>query len=193
MLQNIQLLLVLPCDNMPKEINLLPQTKLDILQQETTIRIVRSLCIGIFVLMICGAIGIFFLNRNSSLDNLQAQQQTFSSNLSLLHDKAIRNQLLVDRVRKIQALQKNQATFIADIDTIEGLIPDGVGVDSLTLDDTSLVLGVSASSLEPVNTFLDNVNALYAKKTFFKKITIDNVSADTHTGKYSVAVHADLL
>lgn len=178
---------------MPKEINLLPQTKLSVLQQEITVRIVRTVCIGVFILAICGAIAVFFLNRNTSLDALQAQQQTLHSNLALLHDKAINNQLLMDRVRKIQALQKTQASFIADIDTIQGLVPNGVTIDSLTLTDISFVLGVSASSLEPVNTFLGRVNDLYAKKTFFKKITIDNVSADVHTGKYSVTVHADLL
>jgi hypothetical protein len=178
---------------MPKEINLLPQTKLDILQQETTIRIVRTISIGFFIMSICMAIGIFFLNRDTSLANLQAQKQTLHSNLGFLHDKAINNQLLLDRVRKIQSLQKTQASFIADIDIVQLLIPTGVIVDSLTLDQLSLILGVSSPSLEPINTFLGKVNDLYVKKTFFKRITIDNVSADSHTGRYSVAIHADLL
>lgn len=178
---------------MAKDINLLPQTKLNILRQEVTIRIVRTIGIGVLLLVASCEIGIFFLNRTTSLAELQVQRNTLKSSLSLLHDKAITNILLLDRFRKIQALQKNQVSFVADITTIQSLVPDGVTIDTFALDQKTIILSVSSYSLVPVNTFLDRVNALYAQKELFKKVTIDNVSANASSGKYSVTVNGDLL
>ncbi len=178
---------------MARDINLLPQRKLDLLQQERTVVIVRGVALVVMILVVTSALAIFLLNKNTSLDSLKAQQQSLRANFSLLHDKTAKNYLLVDRVTKIAAITKKKSTFIGNITTIEQLVPPDVSIDTFTINKTNVSMNVSSSSLISLGKYMDGLNKLVGNKGFFKKITIDNAIADEKAGKFIVSMKGDLL
>lgn len=178
---------------MAKEINLLPQRKLDLLQQERTVVIARGIAVIIMVLVVTSALAVFLLNRNTSLDSLKVQENSLRANFSLLHDKLAKNFLLVDRIGKIQTITRKKSSFIGNITTIQQVIPDDVDIEAFTVNKTTVSLTVSSSSLVSLGKFMDGINKLVTNKSFFKKVTIDNTVADEKVGKFVVSVKGELL
>ncbi|HEV2339278.1 MAG TPA: hypothetical protein VGT05_00755 [Patescibacteria group bacterium] len=178
---------------MTKEINLLPQRKLDILQQEKTIRFVRGIAVSLLILVITAYVSIFLLNKNSALPNLRNQKNSLEANLSLLKSKQEKNALLLDRIKKIEQLHKNQSSLTNDVATIQSLLPTDTTITTFSLSQSTLILEISSQSLQSIHTFLDTVNQVYQQKKLFKKVTIDDVVVETVSGSYSVSMHATLL
>lgn len=178
---------------MQKEINLLPHRNLGILQQERTIMLVRIIAIFSVVIIISSGIGLFFLGKTYSLDNMASQQQNIQSRLNLLSGKATKELQLVDRMKRIEKIFGDRSSLLNQINTVQQQVPQGVDIDTLTVTKEDVSMSVSSNSLTQLRTLLNSLTQMVSEKKVFKKLTIQNVVLDQKTGIYSVGVEGTFL
>lgn len=176
-----------------KEINLLPRRNLGILEQERTVMIVRAIAVLSVIIVVSAFAGTFILGKNYSVSDVQTQQASVRSKMQIFHDKSLQVLLLSDRVNRIQSILKKRYLLTDKISLIQQKIPSDVRVDALSITTANITLSLSSASLTSLKTFLDAVSGLVAQKQLLQKVTIENVSIDSLTGRYTVNVQGTLL
>ena len=200
MRQNIQLLLVWRCETrlgiticMNAEINLLPHRKRGVLSQEQVLAYSKVGAIVSCVITVSLAVMLFLLNRDPSLAQIHAQQQTLLAQLNLLHTKTAKNLIIQDRVKRITKTLQTRKSLDKTIAEIQKQLPTGVTVVSFVLDEKTLSMTVTASSLAPLGTFMDSLTKDVQDKKLFKKTTIQGVISDEKTGTFLLSITGDVL
>lgn len=178
---------------MQKEINLLPSKNVGFLEREETILGARIIAIFSVIVVICGAITVFFLQKNYSVAALTSQQENLKSQLSLVQGKVNKQLTLVDRAKKIEAIIKKRPDMVNKISFVEKQVPSTVTIQTISVSETDMTLQVTSSSLASLQQLIDALTALINKKTFLQKLTIDNIIVNQQDGTYSVGVKGIFL
>lgn len=178
---------------MQKEINLLPKRQMGFFQEERTIMMARAVTILSALLVVSSFVGVFFLGRNYSIQNVEAQQNQVRAQLRTMQGKITMDMLLVDRIKHIQKILGTRILLGQRVATIQKQLPKDVTLESITITNTSIVLSASSTSLSSLKSFLDNLTAMTEKKVLFKKLTINNIVVNAKTGVYLVNVQGITL
>ncbi len=178
---------------MSNDINLLPHTKKGALSQEQVLSYLKISALISCVLTVSLAIILFLLNRDPSVPQIQAQQQTILAQLNLLHSKTAKNLIILDRVKRITKILQSRVSLDKKIAEIQKQIPSGVTVSSFSLDDKHMVIALSAQSLSPLGIFIENMTHDVTNKVLVKKITIQGVVSDEKNGTFLLNITGDLL
>ncbi len=156
----------------------------------TLIRLAAAICL---FLVIATEITIFTLENLSPLADLQKKESALLHNLTVYHTKAIREYLISDRVKHIQAILKSRSEFDILMAKLFNVLPSDTTVSSLSLDQLGLSVTLTSTSLLSLGQSLDGFIALKNNKTIFKTIFIDGLVADERKGKFSLVIHGNFL
>lgn len=178
---------------MQKEINLLPSRNVGFLEREETILGARIIAVFSVIVVICGAVTVFFLQKNYSVAALTSKQENLRSQLSFVQGKVNKQLTLVDRAKEIEAIIKKRPDIVSKISFLEKQVPATVTIQTISVSETDMTLAVTSSSLASLQQLIDALTALVAKKTFLQKLTIDNVIVNQKGGTYSVSVKGVFL
>lgn len=178
---------------MATDINLLPHKNRSAFSQEQVLAYSKVGAIASCIITVSLAIILFLLNRDPSLAQIHAQQQTLLTQLNLLHTKTAKDLIIQDRVKRITKTLQSRKTLEKTISEVQKQLPSGVTVVSFVLDGKTLAITVTAPSLSPLGTFMDNLSKDVQNKKLFKKLTIQGVISDEKTGNFLLSMSGDVL
>ena len=178
---------------MSTEINLLPQKTKSRISQEQLLAYTKIGALVVCILTASFAIMLFLLNRDTTLTQIQSQQQTVLAQLNLLHNKTAKNLIIADRVARIKKILSSRKALEKDIADIQEQLPGGISVNTFTLDDKKLSITVSGASLAPMGAFIESLTNDVQNKKIIQKFTIEGIISDEKTGDYLLSITGDLL
>ncbi|HEX7041717.1 MAG TPA: hypothetical protein VF189_00565 [Patescibacteria group bacterium] len=178
---------------MSVDINLLPQKSRSKLSQEQLLTYSKIGAVISSIVTVTFAVVIFLLNRDPSLAQIQAQEQTILSQLTILHNKTAKNLIILDRVKRIEKIVQTRKTLDKDITSIQKQLPENADVTTFSLDGQHLIMTISAQSLFPLGNFVESMTKDITTKTLIKKVTIEGIISDEKTGNFLLSINADLL
>ena len=160
------------------------------LRRIKAIRIIAVICL-VFVALL--SVLVFVVNYTLPLQAVKAQQQTELISIGVMHKKLVKYVLVNDRVKNIADLIVKRKNYASLINAILGKLPKDLSVDSLGTEDGIITLGISGNSLITMNQFIDGFITLESKDKIIKNLSIQSLSLNTSTGKYSLSVQAGVL
>ncbi len=178
---------------MSNEVNLLRNKQQNSSLQRNYVTLTRLVAAVCLFLVIAIEITIFTLQNLSPLGELQRKESALLHNLTLYHTKAIQEYLISDRASHIQSILKSRSEFDVLMAKLFNGLPSDTKVDTLILDQAGVSVALSSTSLLSLGQSLDGFIALKDKKTIFKSIFIDGLTADEKNAKFSLVVHGKFL
>ncbi|HSD98905.1 MAG TPA: hypothetical protein VLB73_04395 [Patescibacteria group bacterium] len=175
------------------DINLLIQKHQGFFSEDRLLLFSKVGAISGVVLVLSLSILFFLLSRDPSIAQVKADETRTIAQLTLLQSKTAKYLIVVDRIQKIKAIEKNKTTFADTISSFVGLIPGGATITNFTLDKHTLSLAVSASDLSLLGKAVDNFTSLVLQKKILKNLSIQGLVSDEKGGKYVLTLSGDLL
>lgn len=160
------------------------------LRRIKAIRIIAVICLVSVALL---SVLVFVVNYTLPLQAVRAQQQTELLSIGTMHKKLVTYTLLNDRVKNISDIIAKRTDAASLINTILGKLPTDLSVDSLAMENGTITLGISGSSLITMNQFIDSFIALKDNSKIINNISIQSLSLNVLEGKYSLMVQAGIL
>lgn len=175
------------------EINLLPQKQQTFFSQERLLTYSKIGAIVSIIFTVCSALAIFLLNRDQTLVNLRAKENTIIAQLTLLHDKTAKNLIILDRSNRIASIVKGRGNLDDKVAQLQKLLPLGSTITAFSVTTQDFSLTISSPSLSSLGGMVDNLVALIQKKQFVKTVTIQGLVSDEKGGVYLLTVSGTLL
>lgn len=179
---------------MTSDINLISQN-LNVSSKESQ-RVKRLRTIAVLSVFLVGILSIFLFLLNHvffSPSSIINQQNATLASLSSLGEKQAKLIVLNQRLNDISFLLKARKNYDLAISAVLEQAPFDVTAMSLSVEKGKLSMIVSSKSLLSMNSFLDGLKSMVAKKQFIKNITVDNLIFDGVNSNYSLTFTADLI
>lgn len=178
---------------MNKEINLISNQKQFAAAQVRRLKFVRMVAGISLAIVVVFSVALYFLNKNSPLDSLIAQEKTATADVGFFKAKAGKVLLLENRLTAIRGILSGRSSFETTIQTFLHIMPPGVTIDTLILDKKNISISFASSSLQSLSTILNFVTDNINNKKIFRHATISGIVFDVKTGSYVLAIEAQLL
>ncbi len=178
---------------MKNDINLLPPAQIDTEKSLGTLKILKTLALSSLTAVLVISILLFFLSEQLSPARIKKKENELFYNMSFLQQKQAKLAIIKDRLDGISEIIKNRQNYDITINTFLKKVPDGVSINSISIDKSKVTLVVSSNSLLLINNFLNNLIDMAKKKQIIKDITVDTLTANVQNGTYSLSVTTDIL
>lgn len=175
------------------DINLLIQKQHGFFSEEKLLLFSRIGAVAGVVLVLSLSILFFLLSRDSTFVQVKADQSSTIAQLTLLQNKTAKYLIVIDRLNKIKALEKNKSNFGDTIAELTSQVPNGADITNLIVDKSSLTLSVSSGDLSVLGKTVDNFMTLISQKKLLKTLTVQGLVSDEKGGKYVLSLTGDLL
>lgn len=179
---------------MTNDINLVSQN-LGVSSKESK-RVKRLKIVAVSSIFAVGILSIFLFLLNHvflSPASIISQQSTAIASLSSLGDKQAKLIVVTQRLNDISSLLKTRADYDLVISTVLEQAPFDMSSTSLSVEKGKLSMVVSSKSLLSVNSFLEGLKSMVAKKQFIKNITVDSLIFDSGSSVYNLTFRVDLI
>lgn len=179
---------------MSKSINLLGLgTNISIPKVSQKIRILR-LCALVFLFFISGvSIILFLLIALSPLPTLQKKEQDVLVQLSQYHTGMAQLLLVNDRMKHSEIILSKRPAYDHTLDTIQERMPSDVAISSLTITKKEASITVASSSLDSLDTFLNNLISATEEKKDFSKVVLTKFFSDEENGAFGLTITLNTL
>ncbi len=180
---------------MSDDINLIPKQKKESAvakKNVSTFRIVATIFVVVIAVL---SVGVFLLRITSPLNSLKKQENDLLSSLVAMKDKTVEYSLLSNKIKDISDIVTGRPDLQDAIETLQEQIPADIVIGSVSIDSTGKTFKVdlSTGSLTSVDTLLNNMEVLTAKKSLVKKVVLDGFVSNPVSGSYTFSLSADLL
>ncbi|MDE2025012.1 MAG: hypothetical protein KGJ07_00795 [Patescibacteria group bacterium] len=171
-------------------INLISSKKQNLEKQEKIVLVIRRIAYGSLITVALISTGLFMLNYLSPLPKVTIQEQQVTQSLLAQKGKIAKLLLLRDRLQHVDTIFLQNTSLEKNLTTIILNTPGDVNVNSLGVSATSVTLVFNSQSLTSINTFMDFLTEQVAKKTFFKKVTVNSLALSVKSGTYTLSIAA---
>ncbi len=178
---------------MNEDINLISNKRKEALRRERSIKISQRAAIFSLIFVIALSASLFFIIQNTQLGGLSQKEKNDTQTLSFLQQKILKLFYIDERLKGVESLIKSRSSLENTISQIIQGMPSNATVDSFGLNKQNLSITISASSLTPLNQFLNFLMDKAAKKEVVSKITISSITVDPKYQKYVLSVVAQPL
>jgi Tfp pilus assembly protein PilN len=178
---------------MNKEINLLKGKQKDTFEKETRVKIARIVAITVLVCTVGSSLGLFLVNQFSIAQNSLQREKNVAQNMSFFQKKIGTLLLVESRMTDIAAVLVQRSHLDSSIQSLISGMPSNVHIDTFSITKKDVSVTVVSSDLASVNTFLDSVIDKVNKKQLIKKLTVNNIIADTQLRKYILSFQGEFL
>ncbi len=156
------------------------------------IRLLRLTSLSILSLVVLSAVALFFMILASPLPELRQQENAAATRLRGLSERSTKVYLIRERLGGITTILEERPVLDRLLTRIQGQLPEGVIIDSLRTDASSITITVSSPSLLSLNAFIDALIRLKEDVQLFSSITLSEVRYDSENPRYIVTVHSTL-
>ena len=134
----------------------------------------------------------FFLNSQFSPTEVKREEDVVLQNLSALSKKQAKLFIVNNRIQSITTILNRRADYYKILNFIIGKIPTEVFIDRIEVDRKKISLTISSNSLIPINTLINNFVDMVRKKETITSLTLNSLTLNVKTGKYSISLDASL-
>lgn len=177
---------------MNNSINLVKTEDRENSKRKKTTYILKIISIVFVSFVVLVSIVLFILSARFSLSSVKNEEAATLESITHQKNKLSKFYLLNDRLKGIEEILKNRKNYTNSLNTLMGQIPAGATASSLQVDKGNITLTVNASSLFPINKFLNDVINLSINKHIIRDMTIESLTIDSKTGTYSLSIKGKL-
>ncbi|QQG40690.1 MAG: hypothetical protein HYV37_04000 [Candidatus Levyibacteriota bacterium] len=177
---------------MNDKINLLKGSKAKRFRQEKILKIIRISSVVSLTLVVLTSLIFFFLKFRLGVESLKEKENAAISQITAVSKKAGKLLYAESRIKDISDILKKRSTFDGVITETVNVIPSNITVQSLNLDKKNLSMTITSSSLLSIDKLLNGFENLSENKKIFAKITLEGLTVDPKTGKYTISLTGNL-
>lgn len=178
---------------MSEKINLISSRKKNVKPQSKSEKIFKLSSLVCLVLVALVAGGLFALKLTSPLPSLQKEESQLLSELQTLYPKTIKLLIIKNRLQGIAAILKQRPDLVKIINLVQEKKPQEISVTSLDVSASSITVAAASSSLSAVDQYLNGLVAIANEKKAYGSVSLESLSLDTKTSKYSLSLEIKLL
>lgn len=178
---------------MNESINLISDKRKGALRRDRSIKIAQRFAIFFLIFVLAVSAALFFAIQNTSLTALSQKEKNDTQTLSFLQQKIVSLFYLDERLKSIDSLIKGRLALEVAIGKIIAGLPNSASIDTFSLDKQNLSITISATSLTPLNDFLNFFIDEATKKELITKITVSSITVDPKSERYVMSIVAQPL
>ena len=174
---------------MSKDINLLLNKNVKLLQLKKRLKGLRVIAVGFLVVVLLNSASVFLLNRKFSSSSIKKDQDSLLYKMSAFRKRQATLTIVNNRIQNISKVLNKRVDAHKIVNTILGKMPDGILVESLKYNDKTISMSFSSDSLLPLDEFINNLIDMATKKEIINTLVLD--SLDANGGKYLASISID--
>lgn len=185
---------------MNKDINLLVVSNKEKEKSRKGLKSLRITAIfSLITVVVFSLIGYYF-NQKAYPQDLKNEYDSLLKNISTLHNREAKLAIINNRIENILEILGNKTKgksaakredYSIIISKLSEKIPDEVKVESLRIDKKTIILSVSANSLQVIDEFINGIITL-GKEKVISVLILDSLTANQEGGSYSLSMTANL-
>lgn len=178
---------------MDKNINLVTGKSFDLEKQQKRTKIAKIVAIFSLATTVLISLVIFLITFFLPISSVKQSEQETLTNISALHKRLVSFYLVKDRIDNIFVIIDKRQNFGVVSSAVLGKVPQDLSVETLSIQDKTLTLVVSGTSLMPINQVIDDLVVMSNQKKLIGNLMIESLVLSAQTGRYSLSVQADVL
>lgn len=175
------------------DINLQTKKRVGFFTEEKLLITAKIAAVILAVTVVSLSILFFFLSKDPTVAQQNADKSQTLAQLTLLHDKTAKYLIIVDRTAKIQALEQKKVHLDQTIAVLVKQIPSGATITDFSLDQHTFSLSVATANLSLLGTTVDNFSNLVGQKKAIQDVTIQGIISDEKGQTYVLTITGDIL
>lgn len=175
------------------DINLVSSKTFQLEKELKRFKTLKLAAIGSLSLVALVSVLLFILTITTPVSSVKKDQEQTLSNISSLNEKLVKYSLINDRLSNISDILKTRKDYANISALMLDKLPVDLAVESLVIEDKTLSLTVSGTSLTLIDSFIKEIVVLGDKETVIKNLVIQSLTTNADSGKYSLALIADVF
>ncbi len=169
-------------------INLISPTTKEIVREERTIKILKISAIATLALVGIAAVVVFLITSQLSPASVKKREEGVLKSISTLKGKEGKLILINQKLEDIENIIEKRPKYDLVMESIVNTIPSEASINTFNIDREKISLVVSSESLLSIEESLNGLITLVKEKKIIESLTIENFTADSRNGFYSVSI-----
>lgn len=178
---------------MSKDINLISTRSDQIEREKRILKFLRVTASVLLFLITLSSIGVFLINVSTPINAVRREQQETITAIAGLSKKLASFHYIKDRVAGIITVLKDRKDYPKVVNTIFANIPSSLAVEEIKVENNTLLLTVTDSSLIPLNETIEALVVISGKKELISGLIIKTLDFNPLTGRYNLTFTANIL
>lgn len=166
------------------DINLLPKREGLKLENEKLAAVLRKISVVVLSLTALTAMVLFILVVQSPLSKIREKENAMLSDIAKFKIPMSRSIIINERLNSIANILRQRNQFEKYTSAILAVVPASVSLTSLTIDQKTMLLTGSSTSLSAVSTYFDGLVAMQKERNLIQSVVLQSFSSQKDTGKY---------
>lgn len=175
---------------MSKSVNLLSSKKDYLEREQTILKILRGIAVSLLISVAIISVLTFIIGAAIPISSIKQQENLTLASIATLHKKLATYEFSKDRIKNILTELSARQDLTKIINTISSNVPDGVKLNTISIENGKLSLTFTSDSLIDINMLIDNMYSLGNKKNVIKDVILESLSLNPATNSYFVSMKA---
>lgn len=177
---------------MSNDINLLLYKNSELQRERKKVRIANTIAITFSIIVGIASMFAFVLIQSVNPSSIAQEQESTLKEISRLQDKQAKLFIINDRLTNIEEVFQDREDLSKNINSLLSNAPNNLSIENLEMDNKSLVLTISSSSLLSINDFINNLIDMARKKEIIRSLTLSGLTFDESKNTYLVSLKSEL-
>jgi hypothetical protein len=157
------------------------------------LKLLRVIAVLLLFSISAASVILYILIYFSALPSAQQREQSALSTIAEAHPQMQKIALIQDRINGISVIMAQRNQYEKVIGSIQNKMPPGLDVYELNISKKNATITVTGTSLDLMETFLNNVVDATGPKKEYTQVTLNSIVSDDITNKYSLTISMVLL
>jgi hypothetical protein len=177
---------------MSANINLLLRTDEESLKRKKRIKILNFVAAVSLISVCLISVGIFVSIKIINIGSIKKEWENVQAQMSQFQNRQSKLYILNNRVKNVDEILRTRKDFAKVTNGLIARMPSQFIVDSLVIDDKSVIIFGRSMSLYVIGEFIDNLTDMARKKEIIKSLTLSSLILDQSRNVYQVSVKSEL-
>lgn len=178
---------------MSNDINLYKFKKGKLSSEGKRLSLLRGVAIIALFCISASAVILYILIALSPLPALKKEEENSLNAMSLLHDDEAKEIIVHERMDVIGSILSKRQHFDKIIKDVTSLLPSGLTVTGMSIDDKGASFTIKGSSLSKIDKFINELVNSPQNGTAFSRISLSNLIILDQTNIFSATIAVSYL
>lgn len=177
---------------MSTNINLLLHTDTETLKRQKRIKTLNFAAVILLISVGAMSLIIFLLIQIVNPPSVQKEQEDILTRISQFQSKQVKLFILDNRVENIEKIMQKRKDLASITNSLLVKIPTRLSIEALEIDDKSIVMTASSTSLSAIGELISNLTDMVKKREIITSLTLNSLEFDESRNAYEVSVKSGL-
>ena len=178
---------------MNNEINLVSGKDLGLEKQIKVLKILKVTAVISLISVAFISITFFIITLILPISTVKKNQDQALVGISKLHKKLTTFSLVTDRIKNIKSIVAQRKDYPQISAAILSKLPSDMSVDTMMLDQNTLIITVTGASLISINQYIDDFANIANSSNNIQDLIVQNLQFYPSTSVYSLTFQANIL